>query len=144
MDVSLMKSRKRGKFHQLKYDDKPIEIPFKGCVVAREVCDKYIRLDLTHARGNKHDLLLIHNYIQQKAKSEFSPLKYAAENNSWSDVVCKISNARWDPFPRYLNVNDVVDVVFTVSAFGTFGWCLTIQTINVEYCTSPSDRIYSR
>ena len=130
MDASLLKSKKRGKYFQLTYDDKPIEIPFRNCLVVRPTYDKYIRLDLSVADGNKGNLLLIHNYIKNNGKSEFSPLKYADENNSWSDVVCKISNASWEPYEQYLGVGDVVDVVFTVSAFGSFGFFLTIKHIS--------------
>ncbi|ABT16044.1 hypothetical protein PBCVCVM1_907R [Paramecium bursaria Chlorella virus CVM-1] len=129
MDASLLKSKKRGKYFQLMYDEKPIEIPFKNCLVVRPVYDKYIRLDISLADGNKGNLLLIHNYIKNSGKSDFSPLKYAAENNSWSDIVCKISNASWEPYEQYLNSGDPVDVVFTVSAFGNFGFFLTIKHI---------------
>ena len=133
MDVALLKSKKRGKFHQLTYDGKPVEIPFKGCVVVRPIYDKYIRLDLSHADGKRGDLLLIHNFIKQQAKSEFSPLKYADENNSWSDIVCKISNASWEPYEKYIDTGDVVDVVFSPGAFGSFGFCLNIKNIYIKH-----------
>jgi hypothetical protein len=97
----------------------------------RPIYDKYVRLDLSNAIGNRGDLLLVHNYIRQYTKG-FSPLKYAAENSSWGDVVCKVSNAQWEPFEKYLNTGDVVDVVFTVGAFGDFGFYLTIKSITVR------------
>lgn len=130
MDVQQLSSAKRGKFFKPVYNGNAIEIPFEGCKVVRAVYDKYVRLDLTTAIGNRGDLLLVHNYIRQFSKG-FSPLKYAAENSSWGDVVCKISNAQWEPFEKYLNVDDVVDVVFTISAFGDFGFYLTIKSITV-------------
>jgi hypothetical protein len=129
MDVALLKSKKRGKFHQLTYDEKSIEIPFKKCVVVRPVYDKYVRLDLSHAEGNKSDLLLIHHFIKKQANTKFSPLKYADENNSWSDVVCKISNASWEPYEKYIVTGDVVNVVFSPGAFGSFGWVLSVKQI---------------
>ena len=35
MDASLLKSKKRGKYFQLMYDEKPIEIPIKNCCKER-------------------------------------------------------------------------------------------------------------
>jgi hypothetical protein len=131
MDVQKLSSVKRGKFFKPIYDGKPLEIPFTGCTVVRPIYDKYIRLDLSTAIGNRGNLLLVHNYIRQYTNG-FSPLKYAAENSSWGDVVCKISNAQWEPFEKYLNAGDVVDVVFTVGAFGDFGFYLTIKSIIVR------------
>ena len=131
MDSQKLSSVKRGKFFKPMYDGRPLEIPFEGCKVVRPIYDKYVRLDLSNAIGNRGDLLLVHNYIRQYTKG-FSPLKYAAENSSWGDIVCKISNAQWEPFEKYLNVGDVVDVVFTVGAFGDFGFYLTIKSINVR------------
>ena len=128
MDIQKLTSVKRGKFFKPMYDGKPLEIPFEGCKVVRPIYEKYVRLDLTAAIGNRGDLLLVHNYIRQFSKG-FSPLKYAAENSSWGDVVCKISNASWEPFEKYLNAGDVVDIVFTVGAFGDFGFYLTIKSI---------------
>ena len=130
MDAQNLSSVRRGKFFKPVYNGKPLEIPFEGCKVVRPVYDKYVRLDLTTAIGNRGDLLLVHNYIRQYSKG-FSPLKYAAENSSWGDVVCKVSNARWEPYEKYLNAGDVVDVVFTVGAFGDFGFYLTIKSISV-------------
>ncbi|AGE57540.1 hypothetical protein ATCVNTS1_122R [Acanthocystis turfacea Chlorella virus NTS-1] len=136
MDAKFLTSVKRGKFFKPMYDGKPIEIPFEGCKIVRPIYDKYIRLDLTTAIGNRGDLLLVHNYIRQFSKG-FSPLKYAAENSSWGDVVCKISNAQWELSgeqitEKYLEINDVVDVVFTIGAFGDFGFYLTIKSISIR------------
>jgi hypothetical protein len=134
MDVQQLSSVKRGKFFKPVYCGKPLEIPFEGCKVVRPIYEKYgkyVRLDLTTAIGNRGDLLLVHNYIRQYTKG-FSPLKYAAESSSWGDVVCKISNAQWEPFEKYLNVGDVVDVVFTIGAFGDFGFYLTVKSITVR------------
>ena len=130
MDIQKLTSVKRGKFFKPVYDGKSLEIPFEGCKVVRPIYDKYIRLDLTTATGNRGDLLLVHNYIRQFSKG-FSPLKYAADG-SWGDVVCKISNASWEPFEKYLNAGDVVDIVFTVGAFGDFGFYLTIKSITTR------------
>lgn len=128
MDINKLKSVKRGKFDQLRYDDNPIEIPFKNVKIVRDTkptkadrCanDNYTRIDITHANGNKGDLLMIHNVIKAKVLPEFSPLKYAAENGSWDDIVCKVKTK------RYLAAGDIVDVVLSPGAFGVFGWCLT-------------------
>lgn len=130
MDPAQIKSVKRGKFHQLRYDDNLIEIPFKGIKILRDVqaakterCvyDKFTRIDITHAQGNKSDLLLVHNYIKSKSSPNFSPLKYAADNNSWGDIVTKIKS------DRYLSAGDIVDGVLCPGAFGAFGWCLTLK-----------------
>jgi hypothetical protein len=136
MDVQKLSSVKRGKFFKPVYNGKPLEIPFEGCTVVRPIYDKYIRLDLSNAIGNRGNLLLVHNYIRQYTKG-FSPLKYAAENSSWGDVVCKISNAQWEQSgapitEKYLEIGDMVDVVFTVGAFGDFGFYLTIKSIIVR------------
>ena len=128
MDPAKLKSVKRGKFHQLRYDDNPIELVFTNVKVVRDtqatkidrcVYKTYTRLDLTRASGNKGDLLFIHNYIKSKASPNFSPLKYAEENGSWDDIVCKVKTE------RYLKAGDIVDVVLSPGAFGEFGWCLT-------------------
>lgn len=130
MDPAKIKSVKRGRFHQLRYDDQPIEIPFKNIKIIRDVratktdrCvyDQFARIDITHAHGNKGDLLLIHNYIKAKASPNFSPLKYAAENNSWDDIVIKIKTE------KYLSKGDMVDGVLSPGAFGAFGWCITLK-----------------
>jgi len=132
MDTAKIKSVKRGKFDQLTYDGKKIEIPFKNVKIVRDIysiksdrCayNTFVRIDLTHSFGRKNDLLLIHNYIQSKTKSNFSPLKYAAENNSWSDIVCKIKT------DKYLSAGDIVDIVLTPGAYGAFGFCLTMTII---------------
>jgi hypothetical protein len=129
MNASLLRSRACGKFFKLTYDDQPIRIPLEKCLVVRGVYDKYVRLDLSKARGNKQDLVTIHEYIQRKISPSFSPLKYAAENGSWTDVVCKISNAQWQPFEKEVHVGNVVDVVLTVRTYAKFGWVLTVQEI---------------
>jgi hypothetical protein len=130
MDPAQITSVKRGKFHQLRYDDQPIEIPFKGIKIIRDVqatktdrCvyDKFTRIDITHAQGNKGDLLLIHNYIKSKASPNFSPMKYAEENNSWGDIVTKIKS------DRYLSAGDNVDGLLCPGSFGSHGWCLTLK-----------------
>jgi hypothetical protein len=130
MDLSRLKSVKRGKFHQLRYDDQPIEIPFKNIKIIKDVqatktdrCvyDNFTRIDITHAQGNKGDLLLIHNYIKAKAAPNFSPMKYAAENNSWDDIVVKIKTE------KYLSKGDIVDGMLCPGSFGGFGWCLTLK-----------------
>ena len=130
MDPAKLKSVKRGKFHQLRYEDQPIEIPFKGIKIIRDVqatktdrCvyDKFTRIDITHAQGNKGDLLLVHNYIKSKASPNFSPMKYAIENNSWDDIVVKIKTE------KYLSKGDMVDGVLSPGAYGDFGWCITLK-----------------
>lgn len=130
MDPAKLKTVKRGKFHQLRYDDQPIEIPFKNIKIIRDVqatkndrCvyDKFTRIDITHAQGNKGDLLLMHNYIKNKANPDFSPLKYAADNNSWGDIVTKIKS------DRYLSAGDIVDGLLSPGAFGVWGWCITLK-----------------
>ena len=130
MDPVKITSVKRGKFHQLRYDDQPIEIPFKNIKLIRDVqatkterCvyDNFTRIDITHAQGNKGDLLLVHNYIKSKASPNFSPLKYASDNNSWGDIVTKIKS------DRYLSAGDIVDGVLSPGSFGEFGWCLTLK-----------------
>ncbi len=130
MDPIKIKSVKRGKFHQLRYDDQPIEIPFKNIKLIRDVqatktdrCvyDNFTRIDITHAQGNKEDLLLVHNYIKSKASPKFSPMKYAVENNSWDDIVVKIKTE------KYLSKGDIVDGVLSPGAFGEFGWCVTLK-----------------
>ena len=130
MDSAKIAIVKRGKFHQLRYDDNPIEIPFKGIKILRDVqaakserCvyEKFTRIDITHAQGNKGDLLLVHNYIKSKASPNFSPLKYAADNNSWGDIVTKIKS------DRYLSAGDIVDGVLCPGSFGEFGWVLTLK-----------------
>lgn len=130
MDPVKIKSVKRGKFHQLRYDDQPIEIPFKNIKILRDVqsikterCvyDIFTRIDITHAQGNKGDLLLVHNYIKSKASPKFSPMKYAVENNSWDDIVVKIKTE------KYLSAGDIVDGVLCPGSFGGFGWCLTLK-----------------
>lgn len=130
MDPTKIATVKRGKFHQLRYDDNPIEIPFKGIKILRDVqaakserCvyENFTRIDITHAQGNKGDLLLIHNYIKSKASPKFSPLKYAADNNSWGDIVTKIKS------DRYLSAGDIVDGVLSPGAFGEFGFCITLK-----------------
>ena len=130
MDPAKIAIVKRGKFHQLRYDDNPIEIPFKGIKILRDVqvakserCvyENFTRIDITHAQGNKGDLLLVHNYIKSRASPNFSPLKYAAENNSWGDIVTKIKS------DRYLSAGDIVDGVLSPGAFGEFGWCITLK-----------------
>ena len=130
MDPVKITSVKRGKFHQLRYDDQSIEIPFKGIKILRDVqttkserCvyENFTRIDIAHAQGNKSDLLLVHNYIKSKASPNFSPLKYAAENNSWGDIVTKIKS------DRYLSAGDIVDGVLSPGAFGEFGWCITLK-----------------
>ena len=130
MDPSKITSVKRGKFLQLRYDDKPIEILFKNVKILRDVkasktgrCvyDKFTRIDIKHAQGNKGDLLMVHNYIKNKAKPNFSPLKYAEENGSWDDIVCKIQS------DKYLSAGDIVDGVLSPGSFGEFGWVLTLK-----------------
>lgn len=130
MDPAKITTVKRGKFHQLRYDDQPIAIPFKGIKILRDVqatktdrCvyDKYTRLDITRASGNKGDLLLIHNYIKSKASPNFSPLKYAEENGSWDDIVVKIQTE------KYISKGDTVDGVLSPGAFGSWGWVLTAK-----------------
>ena len=130
MDPAQIISVKRGKFHQLRYDEQSIEIPFKGIKILRDVqatkserCvyDKFTRIDITHARGNRGDLLMVHNYIKSKASPKFSPMKYAAENNSWDDIVVKIQTE------KYLSKGDMVDGVLCPGSFGDFGWVLTLK-----------------
>ena len=123
MDPVKITSVKRGKFHQLRYEDQPIEIPFKGIKIIRNTStqDKFTRIDITQAQGNKGDLLLVHNYIKAKASPNFSPMKYAAENNSWGDVVTKIKSE------KYLSAGDIVDGVLCPGSFGSLGWCLTLK-----------------
>jgi len=133
-DATKLKTVRRGKFEQLKYDGKAIELYFDNCTVVREIYDnnKYIRLDLSKTSGDKNALRLIHSYIQKEVNPNFSPLKYAFENNSWSDIVCKISNASWEPFEKYLSKGQSVDVVLSPGAFGSFGFCLLIKKIIVS------------
>lgn len=130
MDPAKITTVKRGKFHQLRYDDNPIEIPFKNIKIIRDVqqvkkdrCvyDNFTRIDITHAQGNKGDLLLVHNYIKSKASPNFSPMKYAAENNSWDDIVVKIKT------DKYFSKGDMVDGVLSPGAYGEFGWCITLK-----------------
>lgn len=124
MDHSKITSVKRGKFHQLRYDDRPIEIPFKNIKLIRDVqatTKTFARIDITHAQGNKSDLLLVHNYIKSKASPKFSPMKYAEENGSWGDIVTKIKS------DRYLSAGDIVDGVLSPGSFGSFGWCITLE-----------------
>ena len=123
MDPSKITSVKRGKFHQLRYDDQPIEIPFKNIKIIRDVqaTKTFARIDITHAQGNKSDLLLVHNYIKSKASPKFSPMKYAEENGSWGDIVTKIKS------DRYLSAGDIVDGVLSPGSFGSFGWCITLK-----------------
>ena len=123
MDPVKITSVKRGKFHQLRYEDQPIEIPFKGIKIIRNTStqDKFTRIDITQAQGNKGDLLLVHNYIKAKASPNFSPMKYAAENNSWGDVVTKIKSE------KNLSAGDIVDGVLCPGSFGSHGWCLTLK-----------------
>lgn len=132
MDPAQITSVKRGKFHQLRYDNKPIEIPFKNIKIIRDVrekktdrCvyDKFTRIDITHAQGNKGDLLLVHNYIKSKASPNFSPMKYAEENNSWGDIVTKIKS------DRYLCAGDIVDGMLSIGSFGSHGWCITLKLL---------------
>ena len=131
-DVSKLRSVRRGKFSQLRYDNQPIELLFENCVIVREIYDnKYVRLDLSKSSGDRGALLKIHEYIKNAANPQFSPLKYA-ENKSWDDIVCKISNAQWYPFEKYLNKGDKVDVVLSPGAFGKFGWCLNVKNILVK------------
>ena len=132
IDVSKLHSVRRGKFEQLRYDIRPIELFFENCYVVREIYDKYVRLDLSKSHGDRKALLTIHEYIKNAVNPQFSPLKYASENKSWDDIVCKISNAQWEPFEKYLNKGDKVDVVLSVGAFGKFGWCLNIKKIIVD------------
>lgn len=130
MDPAKIKAVRRGKFDQLTYDGKKIEIQFKNVKIVRDMysiksdrCayNTFVRIDLTHALGNKGDLLLIHNYVKAKSATEFSPLKYAADNKSWSDIVCKIKT------DTYLNAGDIIDdVILSPGAFGSWGWVLTM------------------
>ena len=53
MDIQKLTSVKRGKFFKPMYDGKPLEIPFEGCKVVRPIYEKYVRLDLTAAIGNR-------------------------------------------------------------------------------------------
>jgi hypothetical protein len=129
-DVSKLRSVRRGKFDQLRYDNNPVELLFENCLVVRGIYDKYIRLDLSKSHGDRVALLKIHEYIKNAVNPNFSPLKYA-ENKSWDDIVCKISNAYWDPFEKYLNKGDKVDVVLSPGSFASFGWCLNIKKITV-------------
>jgi len=129
MDRGLLSAKKRGNYYVLKYDDKPIEISFKKCSVVRPMYDAYIRLDISNAEGNKDDLLKIHEFIKDHSKSEFSPLKYAAENGSWKDIVCKISGADWEPCQKYIDSGTEVDVTFAVKSFGKHGWFLHVKNI---------------
>ena len=133
-DASKLRSVKRGKFEQLKYDGGKIELRFDNCTVVREIYDsgKYVRLDLTKSNGDKNALKIIHHFIQKESNPNFSPLKYAVENNSWSDVVLKISNATWEPFEKYLSKGQSVDVVLSPGAHASFGWCLLIKEISVK------------
>lgn len=123
MDSSKITSVKRGKFHQLRYDDQSIEIPFKNIKIIRDVqaTNTFARIDITRAQGNKSDLLLVHNYIKSKASPNFSPMKYAEENGSWGDIVTKIKS------DRYLSAGDIVDGVLSPGSFGSFGWCITLK-----------------
>jgi hypothetical protein len=121
---------------QILHDGQKIQVLFQKCKIVREVYGPYVRLDLSNATGNREDLLLIHRFIKGKTETPtFSPLKYAAEDDSWVDIVTKISNAKWQnrngvPIePKWLTVGDEVDVIFTVSAYGDFGFFLTIQDI---------------
>lgn len=132
MDPLKITNVKRGKFHQLRYDDKPIEIPFKNIKIIRDVqatesdrrvYDSFTRVDITHARGNRDDLLLVHNYIKSKASPDFSPLKYAADNNSWGDIVVKIKT------DKYWSKGDVVDGILCPGAYGKFGWVITLKSL---------------
>jgi len=132
MDPAKITPVKRGRFFQLRYEDNPIEIPFENVKILRDVqaskvgrCvyEKFTRIDIKHARGNKGDLLLIHNYIKNKANPKFSPLKYAEENGSWSDIVCKIQS------DKYLSAGDVVNGVLSSGSFGDFGWCLNLKVL---------------
>ena len=130
-DIAKIQAVKRGKFHQLRYDGNPIQLLFESCVIAREIYDggKYVRLDLSKSSGDRQALLKIHEFIKGKANPAFSPLKYAAENKSWDDIVVKISNAEWEPFEKYLPKGSKVDVILTPGAFGDFGFCLNIKKI---------------
>ena len=56
-----------------------------------------------------------------KANPNFSPLKYAVDNNSWGDIVTKIKS------DRYLSAGDIVDGVLCPGSFGSFGWCITLK-----------------
>ncbi|AGE58540.1 hypothetical protein PBCVNY2B_863L [Paramecium bursaria Chlorella virus NY2B] len=128
-DVSKLRSVRRGKFEQLRYENQPIELLFENCYIIRGIYDNYVRLDLSKSSGDRSALLKIHEYIKNAANPNFSPLKYAAENKSWDDVVCKISNANWEPYEKYLNKGDKVDVVLSPGSFGSFGWCLNIKQV---------------
>ena len=135
MDPSKISTVRRGKFDQLRYNGAPVEIPFEKVKILRdarpkiaggEAYDKFTRIDITRALGSKTDLLLIHRYIQSKAKPDFSPLKYAAESGSWGDVVCKIKT------DRYVSSGDIVSGVLSPGAFSKFGWCLTLTVDTSE------------
>ncbi|ABU44299.1 hypothetical protein FK949_gp207 [Paramecium bursaria Chlorella virus NYs1] len=128
-DASKLRSVRRGKYEQLRYDNQPIKLLFENCYIVRGVYDKYVRLDLSKSSGDRSALLKIHEYIKDVANPNFSPLKYAAENRSWDDIVCKISNAEWNPFEKHINKGDKVDVVLSPGSFGSFGWCLNIKQV---------------
>ena len=130
-DISKLRSVRRGKFEQLRYENNPIELLFENCLIVRGIYDNYVRLDVSISSGDRGALIKIHDYIKNAVNPNFSPIKYAAENKSWDDVVCKISNAQWEPFEKYLNKGDKVDVVLSPGSFGKFGWCLNVKKIIV-------------
>jgi len=135
MDPSKLSTVRRGKFDQLRYDGKYVEIPFENVKITRNTrpkiagggaYDKFTRIDIARALGSRADLLLVHRYIDSKAKPDFSPLKYAAESGSWGDVVCKIKT------DRHLSSGDIVSGKLSPGAFSKFGWCLTLTVDTFE------------
>jgi hypothetical protein len=119
-------------FFQLTSGGAKVELGFENAVVVRGAYDdgNFLRLGVAHSRGDRNSLEAVYRYIERLCSPSFSPLKYAVENGSWDDIVCKISRtAAWNPFERRLGKGELVDVTPSPGAFGPWGWCLNVTRI---------------
>lgn len=120
---------KRGRYEQVAYADKSkVCAELDGCVVKKAFVStdgkRYAKFDMSRAIGDKQLLLAVQDHIREAANPRFSPLRFA-----WEDVTVKLMGTKWEigdqPAAAWeLREGDVVNLVLTPGAFGSFGWCL--------------------
>lgn len=136
-----MKVARRGKFSTLVTNaGDPVRAELYGCTVHREPHlsggKTYATLDLTHATGPGVRVLAdVDARIRRETAPDFSPL-------AGSFLVVKFAQTKYETVDGHagyefpLERGRGVDAVLKLGAFGSFGYCWTVERVKPRAVTS--------
>lgn len=130
----------RGTMRRLARHGREVAIALYACRVTRPPFSKngktYMHLDLSSAAGDLDALRDADQAICQAARPAFSPVAYASPAGPPRAVIVKLtktvaySGADAAPAPPFSPAEgDLVDVVLTPGAFGSFGYCVLVSRL---------------